>query len=74
MAAHSGFISTDDSGFLEGVKNGTIIAGVSGVWNSIAVEEAWGSGFGASKLPSYTCAGQYFLARAHLCSKCSLFP
>lgn len=58
MAAHLGFISTDDSGFLEGVKNGTIIAGVSGVWNAIAVEEAWGSGFGASKLPSYTCAGQ----------------
>jgi len=58
MARHSGFLSTDDAGFLEGVQNGTIIAGVSGVWNAIAVEEAWGRGFGAAKLPSYTCAGQ----------------
>ena len=40
------------------MKNGTIIAGVNGVWNAVAVEEAWGSGFGAAKLPSYTCAGQ----------------
>lgn len=58
MARHSGFLSTDDAGFLEGVQNGTIIAGVSGVWNAKAVEEAWGRGFGAAKLPSYTCAGQ----------------
>ncbi len=58
IAAHPGFISTDDAGFLEGVKNGTIIAGVNGVWNAVAVEDAWGSGFGAARLPSYTCAGQ----------------
>lgn len=58
MAQHPGFISTDDAGFLEGVKNGTIIAGINGVWNAVAVESAWNSGFGAAKLPSYTCAGQ----------------
>lgn len=58
MAKHPGFLSTDDAGFLEGVRNGTIVAGVSGVWNALAVEEAWGSGFGASKLPSYACGGQ----------------
>ena len=58
IASHPGFISTDDAGFLEGVQNGTIIAGVNGVWNAIAVEEAWGGGFAASKLPSYSCAGQ----------------
>ncbi len=58
MAGHPGFISTDDAGFLEGVKNGTIIAGINGVWNAVAVEEAWGSNFGAAKLPSYTCAGR----------------
>ena len=40
MARHPGFLSTDDAGFLEGVQNGTIIAGVSGVWNAMAVEEA----------------------------------
>ena len=58
IAEHPGFVSTDDAGFLEGVKDGTIIAGVNGVWNAVAVEEAWGNGFGAAKLPSYTCAGQ----------------
>lgn len=58
IAKHPGFVSTDDAGFLEGVQNGTIIAGVSGIWNAVAVEKAWGSDFGASKLPSYTCAGQ----------------
>ncbi len=58
IAAHPGFISTDDAGFLEGVKNGTVIAGVNGVWNAVAVEDAWGNDFGAARLPSYTCAGQ----------------
>lgn len=58
LAAHPGFISTDDVGFLEGVKNGSIIAGVNGVWNAVEVEGAWGNDFGAAKLPSYACAGQ----------------
>lgn len=58
IAGHPGFVSTDDAGFLAGVQDGTIIAGVNGVWNAVAVEEAWGSGFGASKLPTYTCGGQ----------------
>lgn len=58
IAAHPGFISTDDAGFLEGVKNDTVIAGINGVWNSMAVEQAWGSDYGAAKLPSYTCAGK----------------
>lgn len=58
IAAHPGFLSTDDAGFVEGVRDSTIIAGVNGVWNAVAVEEAWGGGFGASKLPVYECGGQ----------------
>ncbi|MCI8660844.1 MAG: extracellular solute-binding protein [Lachnospiraceae bacterium] len=58
MANHAGFLSTDDAGFLKGVQDGSIIAGVNGVWNAVAVEEAWSSHYGAAKLPSYTCAGQ----------------
>lgn len=58
MALHPGFISTDDAGFVDGVKNHTIIAGINGVWNAVAVEQAWGKNFGAAKLPSYSCAGQ----------------
>lgn len=58
MAKHPGFVSIDDAGFIEGVKNGTIIAGINGVWNAVAVEDTWGQNFAAAKLPSYTCAGQ----------------
>ena len=58
IAVHPGFVSVDDAEFVEGVKNNTIIAGVNGVWNAVAVEQAWGKNFGAAKLPSYTCAGR----------------
>lgn len=58
MAGHTGFLSTDDTGFLEGVMDRSIIAGVSGVWNAVAIEKAWGSNYGAARLPSYACAGQ----------------
>lgn len=49
----------DASGqFLAGVQEGTAIAGVSGVWDSNAIAEAWGEDYGATKLPTYTCAGK----------------
>lgn len=58
IANHPGFVSTDDTGFVKGVEDKSIIAGVSGIWNAVAVEKAWGKNFGAAKLPSYTCAGR----------------
>ncbi|MBO5030473.1 MAG: extracellular solute-binding protein [Lachnospiraceae bacterium] len=58
IAKNPGFSNTDDSGFLSGVQDGSVIAGISGVWNSVAVEEAWGEDYGAVKLPTYTCAGE----------------
>ena len=42
IAQQPSFLSTDDSGFMAGVQDGSVIAGVSGVWNAIAVEQAWG--------------------------------
>ena len=39
----------------EDVAN-AMLAIVSGVWNAVAMEEAWGADYGASKLPTYTCA------------------
>ncbi len=53
-----GFKSVDDKGFVDGVKDGTIIAGVSGVWNAVNVKEAWGDNYGAVKLPTYTVGDQ----------------
>ena len=55
IAASPGFASWTDTEFLAGVQEGTVIAGVSGVWNAVAIEEAWGADFGATKLPTYTC-------------------
>ncbi len=58
IAQQPSFLSTDDSGFMAGVQDGSVIAGVSGVWNAIAVEQAWGDNYAAAKLPTYTCAGR----------------
>ncbi len=56
IAESPAFSDRDDAGFLEGVRDGSVIAGVSGVWNAVALEEIWGEDFGAAKLPTYTCA------------------
>ena len=57
-AASPGFSNRTDTEFLEGVRDGSVIAGISGVWNAVAVQEAWGENAGAAKLPTYTCAGR----------------
>ena len=58
IAASPAFSSRTDEEFLAGVRDGTVIAGVSGVWNAVAVQDAWGENAGAAKLPTYTCAGR----------------
>lgn len=58
IAESPGFESRTDTEFLEGVKDGSVIAGVSGVWNAVALQEEWGDALGASKLPAYTCGGR----------------
>lgn len=58
IAASPGFANMPDAGFLAGVQDGSVIAGVSGVWNEVEVRNAWGDNYGAVKLPTYTCAGQ----------------
>lgn len=58
IAASPGFSSRTDTEFLAGVRDGSVIAGVSGVWNAVAVQEVWGENTGAAKLPTFTCAGQ----------------
>ncbi len=58
IAASPAFSNRPDGEFLTGVRDGTVIAGISGVWNAVAIEEVWGRNMGAAKLPSYTCAGR----------------
>lgn len=58
IGANPGFESRLDADFLEGVKDGSVIAGVSGVWNAVEVQNAWGDDYGAVKLPTFTCGGR----------------
>lgn len=57
IAKRDGFVSQNDEGFLNGIKDGSIIAGINGAWNSNAIKESWGENFAAAKLPCYTIAG-----------------
>lgn len=57
IAQNPGFLNATDAGLISGIQDGSVIAGISGVWNSTVVEQAWGSDYGAVKLPTYTCAG-----------------
>ncbi len=58
IATHPGFVAQPDASFVEMAQSGECIAGISGVWNAVAVEEAWGNNYSACKLPTYTCNGQ----------------
>ena len=53
-----GFLSQVDGDFVESIKKGTVIAGISGTWNATGVKEAWGDDYGAVNLPTYTVAGK----------------
>lgn len=44
----------DDSKITAGFNDGSIIAGVSGIWNRKTIESYLGENFGAAKLPTYT--------------------
>lgn len=57
IAGNPGFSSRTDEEFLNGVKDGSVIAGISGVWNSVAIQEAWGENAGAVSLPTYSLNG-----------------
>lgn len=58
IVASPGFLVQGDDVFLGSAKSGESIAGVSGVWNAVSIQEIWGSDYAACKLPTYTCNGQ----------------
>lgn len=58
ISASPSFASMGDQDFLAGAQDGSVIAGVSGVWNEVEIRKAWGDNYGAVKLPTYTVAGQ----------------
>ena len=58
IAKSPGFLNCTDDEFVDGVKTGNIIAGVSGIWNATMLEEEWAENYAATKLPTYTCGNQ----------------
>lgn len=57
IANHPAFVSGDDGTFKSLAKSGEIIAGINGTWNSSVIQDAFGDGYAAAKLPEYTIKG-----------------
>lgn len=58
IADHPGFADADSDVFVSGLKDGSIIAGISGTWNAAVAAQVWGEHYAAAKLPTYRTAGQ----------------
>ena len=58
ISASPAFMNVADADFVSCMKDGSVIAGVSGVWNSAALKQSLGNNLGAVKLPTYTVAGK----------------
>lgn len=58
ISASSGFMNAEDTAFIDGARNGNVIAGISGVWNAVEIQKIWGENMGAVKLPTYTLHGK----------------
>lgn len=57
IATNDGFLNCGDDDFVNGAKDGMIIAGINGTWNANNMQEAYGEHYAATKLPEYTLAG-----------------
>lgn len=54
----AGFTKDTGLSLVDGARSGQYCAGVSGVWDVATLAEIWGDNLGATKLPTYTVAGQ----------------
>ena len=57
IAQNPAFLPLTDGDTANQIATGTLGAIISGTWDSVAVKEAFGDGYAATVLPSYTCAG-----------------
>ena len=57
IAAHPGFLAIADGDISNQIASGAVCAVVSGTWDAGAAEAAFGEGYAATKLPTFTCAG-----------------
>ena len=58
IATNSAFLPITDGDTSNQIATGELGAIVSGTWDAAAVQEAFGDGYAACALPTYTCAGK----------------
>ncbi len=58
ICKNDAFAVASDAEFVTGIKEGTIIAGVNGIWNANNAQEAWGDKYAACKLPTFKVDGK----------------
>ena len=58
IAAHPAFMAIPDGQITANISSGDLVAVVSGTWDATAAEPAFGEGYAATKLPTFTCAGE----------------
>ena len=57
IAAHDGFIAIEDGGLTNALASGDLAAVVDGTWDATTASAAFGDGYSASKLPTFTVNG-----------------
>lgn len=57
IGANYGFVHQTAGELVAGMKDGSVIAGISDRWSAAAAEQIWGENFAAAKLPSYDLNG-----------------
>lgn len=58
IASHPAFLASDDGQIDATIASGQVKAAVSGTWSTEGVKTAFGDGYKACKLPTYTCDGK----------------
>lgn len=58
IAGNSAFMAVADNDMSNQIASGDLCAAVSGVWDAEAAQKAFGDGYAATKLPTYTVNGK----------------
>lgn len=58
FTAHNAYINGDDAVLTGGFDDGSIVAGVSGIWNAEKITASLGENYAATKLPAMTLGGK----------------
>ena len=58
IASNDAFRNAPDADIVSGIADGSVCAAISGTWNAITAEDAWGDNYQATKLPTFTMDGE----------------